>query len=449
MKSRRYISLAAALLLVLCAIFSLSSCMSAISAIIDAVGAPDLNGSDGGSAEGEGTASSPDNGGNSGEGGGIDLGEWEDAYLPDREENAAIADGLTSRSRAVLSSVVIRADFEVSDSIDLGGYYYDTQTRPHTSCGSGVIHTLDRESGDAYIITNFHVVYAKGATTDNGISDDISVYLYGQESEDYAIPATFVGGSLNYDIAVLRVAKSNILRNSCALAATLGSSREVNIFDEVYAIGNPEAYGMSITEGIVSVESESLAMTGADGKTPLSLRVMRVSAAINTGNSGGGLYDTEGKLVGIVVAKRTGSDIDNIAYAIPIDLASALVDNILRNCDGVMKTSVYRCYLGIELTAAVKGLVIDPETEEIIKCEEVEVHKINDNCIVTEGIVTGDVIKAITIDGVRTEVSRIHHVIDSMLYAEVGSEVTLELLRGTEKLTVTVTVPESALTEIK
>ena len=79
-----------------------------------------------------------------------------------------------------------------------------TRTEEYSSAGSGVIYELDKENGDAFIITNYHVVYDSNSDTFNGVSNDISVYLYGSEIDEKAIKATYVGGSLYYDIAVLR-----------------------------------------------------------------------------------------------------------------------------------------------------------------------------------------------------------------------------------------------------
>ena len=291
-------------------------------------------------------------------------------------------------------------------------------------------------------------IISSSATSD-GISDKINLYLYGQHLSSYAIEASYVGGSMNYDLAVLKVEGSEVIKNSAALAASIGDSEKVRVFDKVYAVGNPEGFGMSATEGMVSVDSESLTMTGADGRTTLSLRVMRVSAAINEGNSGGGLYDTEGNLIGIVNAKRTGSDIDNIAYAIPINLAKNIAENIIYNCDGETKTSLYRCMLGVTLTANVTGVVVDGEADTVTKVELVEVDSLTDESIMKDKLLAGDIITSITLDGVTVKVTRIHHVIDLMMLAKAGSTVTINATRDGTAIVAQVTVPESAITEFK
>ena len=381
----------------------------------------------------------------SGDDGAQSSGSVSDGFLPDRDETQDAANGLTGKTRALFSTVTIITKFEVS----YGSIYGGSQTSTDTSAGAGVIYKLDKENGDAYIITNYHVVYNANAVSANGISNDIKLYLYGQEYTDYAITATYLGGAMNYDIAILKVENSDIIKNSPVVTAAIGDSEKVRVFDEVYAVGNPEAYGMAVTEGIISVESESLSMTGADGRTAVSFRVMRVSAAINSGNSGGGLYDTEGRLIGIVNAKRQGSDIDNIAYAIPVNLAVALAENIIYHCDGLLKTAVYRCLLGVSIKADSTGVVIDPNTQSATIVDVVKVSEVQENSIVSGMLLVGDIVTAITIDGVRYSVTRTHHVPENMFTAKVGSTVTLTVTRGSSSLDVTITIPESAQSAVR
>jgi serine protease Do len=261
---------------------------------------------------------------------------------------------------------------------------------------------------------------------------------------DYAIPAMVVGGSVDYDIAVLKVTGSEILKNSYATSVSLGDSEGVRVFDEVFAVGNPEGFGMAVTEGIISVDSEGLDMTGADGSS-IKLRVMRISAAINEGNSGGGLYDEDSKLIGIVCAKRIGSDIDNMAYAIPVNLAKNLADNIIDNCNGTTATKVQRAYIGVEITAKVIGLVADPTTGELYRAERVEVGEIKSECIIKDEIKIGDVINSLTIDGVTVNVTRVHHITDHMLTARVGSEISVNVTRDGESFDIEFIVTPSTI----
>lgn len=330
---------------------------------------------------------------------------------------------ISPKNRTLLSTVVIQTKFGSTPS-----------------AGSGVIYKLDKNTGDAYIITNYHLVYNKNY----GSCTSVSLYLYGMVYTDYAIPATVVGGSVDYDIAVLKVTGSEILKKSYATDVSLGDSEGVRVFDEVFAVGNPEGFGMAVTEGIISVDSEGLDMTGADGSS-IKLRVMRISAAINEGNSGGGLYDEDSKLIGIVCAKRIGSDIDNMAYAIPVNLAKNLADNIIDNCNGTTATKVQRAYIGVEITAKVIGLVADPTTGELYRAERVEVGEIKSDCIIKDEIKIGDAINSLTIDGVTVNVTRVHHITDHMLTARKGSEISVNVTRDGESFDIEFIVPISAI----
>ena len=231
-----------------------------------------------------------------------------------------------------------------------------------------MIYELNKEAGNAYVITNFHVIY--DSESDNGTADYIYLSLYGgivninestgENTDGLAIPATYVGGSADYDIAVLKVQGSEILRESSAEEAEIGSSEEITTGEKVFAIGNPEGDGISVTEGIISVDSEYIQLESTiNPGTAVSMRVMRTDAAINSGNSGGGLFDAQGKLVGITNAKLGDSliykkdqygnkvlngihSVDNMGYALPITQVMSVVDNIMDN-DG----SVKRATLGV------------------------------------------------------------------------------------------------------
>jgi len=161
--------------------------------------------------------------------------------------------------KALLSAVSVRCTFKTTA---YGTTYQPgaTASREKSSAGSGVIYKLDKNKGEAYIITNYHVVYYNQSNTENGISDNITVYLYGQESNEYAIPATYVGGSMNYDLAVLKVDGSKIIAESNAAAVSFADSNNVAVLDQAIAVGNHEALGISATLGYINVDSEYILM---------------------------------------------------------------------------------------------------------------------------------------------------------------------------------------------
>ncbi len=446
---KKNIRLTVAILIVLATVFSLTSCLTAISTILnptDASANDKANDNtdqedDSGNKQNDGDQDSLNNGGglnNNNNSGNTDSDDADDNGSAEYYPGSTGGDtDVVKPSKAVLSIVSIISNFKLSHN------------RVQPSAGSGVIYQLDKEKGDAYIITNYHVIYNRYAATSGGICDDIDLYLYGMELDAYKISATYVGGSLTQDLALLKVEGSEVLKNSNARAADVGNSDAVTIMDQVLVIGNPEGYGISVTKGIVSVDSENLEMIGADSQTQLSLRVVRFDAAVNEGNSGGGLFDENGNLIGIINAKRTGTDVDNIAYAIPTAYAINFIENIRYYCDGAENITPYKCLLGVTVTAAVSGVIPDNETGDLTIYETVEVSKFTANSAFRGKLKVGDRLVSVTVDGVKKDITRIHHLIDHVLLARVGSEITIEATRNGEPITVTVTVPESALTLVK
>ena len=110
---------------------------------------------------------------------------------------------------------------------------------------------------------------------------------------------------------------------------------------------------------------------------------------------------------------------------------------------------VYRCYLGIEVTASKMYTVYDLESGKVYKKEQVKVSAITSGGLADGNLAVGDVINSITIDGVKYETNRMYSVLDPMINARVGSVVTVNITRGTETLDVKITVTENALTKIQ
>lgn len=322
----------------------------------------------------------------------------------------------------------------------------NASTYEYSSAGSGVIYQLDRAAGDAFIITNYHVVYDASSNTENGISEEISVYLYGSEVKERAMKATYVGGSLYYDIAVLHIDNSDEIKKSDACEIDVADSDAVVVGDSAIAIGNAKGYGISASFGVVSVDSEYIKMTAADGITNVSFRVMRIDTAVNSGNSGGGLYDHEGNLIGIVNAKIIDEGVENIGYAIPSNVAVSIADNIIDYCYGTSEERVQRAILGITVTTSDSKAVYSAQTGAVHIEETVSVYEVVEDSLVEGLLQTGDVFVSVSINGQTARITRQHHVIDMMLDVRVGDTVTFTVLRsGTEK-EVEIEIREDCLT---
>ncbi len=373
-------------------------------------------------------------------------------------DSTEIATGVEyAASRGLLSAVSIYCKF--TEETSQNGYSYgfgfspfygdgtgETQQNIVQSAGSGVIYWLDKESGSAFVITNYHVVYDVNSIEADHISDDITLYLYGSELEGMGIPATYVGGSMYYDLAVLYVENSELLKTSSAIAATFANSNTVSAGQTAIAVGNPEAGGISVSNGIVSVDSEYIAMTAVDEQTTISMRVMRIDTAVNSGNSGGGLFDDTGCLIGVVNAKISSTSVENIAYAIPSNIVRAISDNIIAHCYGTETTTVQRGMLGIMVATTASQAFYDEETRKTYIVETITVDSVNEGAAAEGLLQAGDVLTAITIDGVTTRVLRRYDVVDAMLAASVGSQVVLEYSRGGVTNTATIVMTEADFT---
>ena len=358
--------------------------------------------------------------------------------------NAGAEGNLVAAAKGVLSVVSITCGFTVVE-YDIFGREYTQQA---SSAGAGVIYKLDKTSGDAYIITNYHVVY-NASSPNGGISQKIVVRLYGMEDTKYDIPATFIGGSMMQDLAVLKVSGSRVLLESNAMAVSVADSDEVSILDTAIAIGNPAAAGISATVGCINVDSEYVNITAADDKTSVLLQLFRIDTAVNGGNSGGGLFNSKGELIGIVNAKIVSTNIDNIAYAIPSNVAISVVDNIIYHCDGKDAKNPYKYSMGIEMSIDGQYTEYDMETGKVNKREVISVGSITAGSIASELFVVGDVIKTITVNGKATTINRMFQVYNLMYTVRSGDTVTVTMTRAGQDVELVVPVERMTLNKVQ
>ncbi|MGN1207893.1 MAG: S1C family serine protease [Christensenellales bacterium] len=375
------------------------------------------------------------------------------------------SDRTASINTAILSSVSIYSQFQVIKQQYVWPGSVQNVKSTEVGAGSGVIYKLDKENGDAYIITNYHVVYNKdGESSKIG---KIRVFLYGSfvnvgyktdangnyvyDTEGYpiveyssdAIECEYVGGSLNYDIAVLKISNSEILKNSSARAVTL--SEDYHVGDTAIAIGNPEAQGISVTEGIVSVESEYIQMNGADESTLVTFRALRIDTAINAGNSGGGLFNEFGELIGIVNAKIVDTSIENIAYAIPKSIAINVADNLIFNFEANGTNQVNKITVGLLLNIDSSHAEFNNNTKTTNIIEQISILQVQDGSQAqSAGFEVGDQLISITIGEKTYKIDRMFQAIDLALTIRVGDSVTYTVMRGGESLSLTFTANASS-----
>ena len=335
-----------------------------------------------------------------------------------------------SINRSLLSAVSVRADFSLRGSGE------------STGSGSGVIVDVDVAKGDMTVVTNCHVIYNSGAEGD-GYSDNIRLWLYGSESyypkvnTDNAVTAKIAAASKTYDLAVLTVTGSELVKKSKAQAARWSKSEEIYLGETVYAIGNPtvgsgEAGMISANVGYVSKDLETVSIDIGDPEK-YNYNVMRVSAAINSGNSGGGLFNYAGELVGIANAKGA-ADTVGIGYALPASTVRRVVSRMIADNDGTEKHDVHLLKSGIRLTVTDSYSTGLNEKGFAEIYEQVTVAGIDPGPAL-EKVKTGDVITHVKVLRGETviedlDIKREHNFTDAMLSVEAGDSVLITASRG-------------------
>ena len=173
---------------------------------------------------------------------------------------------------------------------------------------------------------------------------------------------------------------------------------------------------------------------------------MRVDTAINSGNSGGGLYNDEGNLIGIVNAKIVYDGVENIGYAIPSNVAVSIAENIIDYCYGTNTERVQRALLDITVSTSDSKAVYDSTTGLVSIEETVSVYEVSAGSLADGVLQTGDILVSATVDESTFEITRQYHIIDMMLYVRVGDTVVFKILRGGEEKTVSIVITEDCLT---
>lgn len=376
----------------------------------------------------------------------VSLNLYSDSYLAFVSEYFSVVEpeketsGVANAMRSAVKIIASNKDKEL----------WATSTNAVAQSGAGVIYQMNKKAGDAYIITNYHVVYDENK---DSIMPYVYVYVYGQEYFDDAILTSFVGGSATYDIAVLKVQNSSVLKESVCKAVDIYDSFNLTVGMKAIAIGNPEGEGIAVTEGVISVDSETIEMkpikddptvtVNAYGYT--EMRVIRVDTAVNPGNSGGGLFNAKGQLIGIVNAKIISDDVENIGYAIPSSVAINVTQNIIKNCNGKDKTTMQRCLMGVTVTINDSKAIYDEENESIRIVEEVIVVEVGESSVAFGKLQADDIVKSITLNGKKVEVTRNFMLIDTCLSASVGDVAIMEVLRDGKLVTVEITFASSVV----
>lgn len=361
--------------------------------------------------------------------------------------------------KALLSSAKVYTEFTEKYRV---GSIWSSREAKETAVylGSAIIYKVN--SDYTYFITNFHVIYDVSSIDENKISKKITVYLYGSEGTpaatnqkdangctvydygSYAIDCEYVGGSANSDIAIIRAETASVKKiNPDVIAIEFADSYHVG--DTAIAIGNPEGEGLSVTSGIVSVDNEYITLS-VDGTTR-SHRSIRMDTAIYHGSSGGGLFDVDGKLIGVTNA---GNEEDqNVNYAIPVDIVRATVENIMYYVQKGEK-NVRRISLGITVTSENSRYVYDKSTGYGTIVEDVMIANVGSGSIAEKmGIAIGDRISELIVNEEHYTLNRSFNIGDILLIIRENDVISLVYERdGATNTTSTYTVKAEDILKI-
>ena len=240
----------------------------------------------------------------------------------------------------ILPSIVgIKIEYTVNSTSIFGR----TGSTTATASGSGIII-----SEDGYILTNNHVVSSSSSDSNSyyQISEatKVTVTLFNDETE---YEAKIVGQDEQTDLAVIKIEKTGLTK------AEFADSDDVKVGEFAMAVGNPVNMTSTVTTGIVSAVNRKI--TDSDGKT---YTCIQTDAAINSGNSGGALVNAQGKVIGINTLKLSGTGIEGIGFAIPINSTTDITSQLIQY------SKVKRPFIGIsgidldETTAKKYNLVV-------------------------------------------------------------------------------------------
>ena len=279
------------------------------------------------------------------------------------------------------------------------------QNQVESGAGSGVII-----SSDGYILTCAHVV--SGAS-------QITVTI---GDTDYT--ATVVGEDDTSDVAVLKIDATGLT------PATVGDSDSLSVGDSVLAVGNPLGeLGGTVTSGIVSALNRSVTIQGTSSTNTMSL--IQMDASVSPGNSGGGLFNMNGELIGLVNAKSSSSDAEGLGFAIPINDAIQVAQDLLEN--GYVSG---RPYMGITYIA-----VTDAQTAAQFNVNAYGVYVVDvvqGGPADKAGLKTGD--RIVSIDG--TEIAQKDDLGTLMQQHTAGDTLSITVARDGQMQTVSLTLGE-------
>ena len=326
--------------------------------------------------------------------------------LEGQRQTAALQVASVDTSKLLTASEVyaqnVNSTVGITTSITTNYFGYQTTA---AAAGSGFILTQD-----GYILTNYHVVES---------SDSIKVTTYDGTSYD----AQLIGYDESNDIAVLKVDANDLT------PVVLGDSDSVSVGDSVVAIGNPLGeLTFSLTAGAISALDRPVTLSSGT-----TMNLMQTDCAINSGNSGGALFNMYGEVIGITNAKYSSSSssseasIDNIGFAIPINQVRSIVESIIQN------GYIVKPYIGVSVSD------VSSESQSYGLPQGAAVRSVVENSPAAEaGLQENDIITAANGEAITGS----NDLVKLVKAASAGDTLELTVYRQGQTLTVTLTVGE-------
>ena len=327
-------------------------------------------------------------------------------------------------AKNVMPSIVAITGISIQEIPNYFGFGVQAQTVP--SSGSGII--VGQNDEELLIATNTESITVcftnqdgtAASTGENNLEDTAATDENSTDLEaGTAVEAQIKGTDADNDLAVIAVKIADIPADvlSQIKVATIGSSDDMIIGEQVVAIGNALGYGQSVTSGYVSALNKRVSSDNIDST------FIQTDAAINPGNSGGALLNMKGELVGINSSKIASNEVEGMGFAIPISRAEPILDNLMsKKTRSKVEDENKAAYLGItckNVTAEASQMYNMPTGVFVDSVVE-------DGPAEEAGIQAGDIIRKI--DG--TSISTNEGLIEQLQYYEAGEEIDFVVSRA-------------------
>lgn len=310
--------------------------------------------------------------------------------------NAAQGMDIRSVARSVKPAVVSVTNY-YTQTVQYWMYQYEQEGE---GGGSGII--VGQNDSELLICTNYHVIEH---------AHDLQVTFI----DDTTVGAVVKGTDERNDLAVIAIPLKDISEETLSkiAIARLGNSDQLEVGEEVIAIGNALGYGQSVTNGIISALDREI----EDYESPM----IQTNAAINPGNSGGALVNARGEVVGIPSAKIGGSTVEGMGYAIPISVAEPILRELMERETKTLVSEQERGYLGVQVTD------VDEQGVQLYNMPRgVYIYEVYSGYAADQaGLRRGDIITGLN----GTRIGSKQQLIEELKYYSIGTTVTLTVCR--------------------